>query len=223
MVKNQESLGILRNSKATLMDLSSIDQSGQTVIRELQKQMEQQSKHMAEMSAMVKGKGGGSWSSYQPGKGPGAGTSGPPAMKGAKGSSKGALAIAHRRAREQGKGAQVVCPTEQRKGFCDFAQRNPGKVCRFAHYKNIPAQLSNVEGLISTDFMGIPVTMDENGDYICGTCTPEKAAALSSVSDEVAKMAATIAEEYDFQVYEVPGKAQQAAPGGESASGFPRH
>ena len=56
-------------------------------------------------------------------------------------------AIANRRA--QNHGSQALCPTEARKGKCDYYE-NTGRQCKFLHVK-VPKELSGVEGLIRSD------------------------------------------------------------------------
>ena len=208
------------------MELGAVAQ--ESAVQSMLMKMDQR---MDELSAMVKGgdnrsKGGGDgkgWSNYKgPWTGPGSSAKG----KDGKGKGKGApsaLAVAHRRAQDGGNKAQVVCPTQQRRGHCDFEQRT-GRPCRFMHVKNLPPTLAAVDGLISSDLRGFNLTYDcEDNTYVCGECATapkngtEAPALASVIENEVAKTAAELSEEWEFTVYD------NSSTSGGRAPGFPGH
>ena len=188
---------------------------------------------MADINAMFQGKGGGS-----PGKGGGKGawgawnpTRGKPAFQGGKAGGKGqggkggfdtknAANIARRRARETG--AQALCPSEAKYGVCTYEQWS-GKPCQYMHVKNLPGKMSAIDGLISTDLKGLPITTDfANNVHVCGPCTDQALIdkLVQEITAETGRMANIIAEENDYE-FNIEGtsadfNSSPSAPGVQS-------
>ena len=82
-------------------------------------------------------------------------------------------------------GATPICDEYRRTGQCTFKART-GKRCEFLHVDKIPAQLSSIEGLISSDFAGVDMKCDfSSGVWTCGMCTEQSAAAIANLESEV--------------------------------------
>ena len=227
-LKNQEALGIVRSKHGGAMDLSSM--AGQPMAQPAPipataapvQNYEAMQRQIAELSAMVKGGGGkgnggfgkgAPWSGYRPGQG----SQGSQGYKGkGKGKGKGPspAQVAMRRAAEsnaRGQPAEVMCPTQQKRGFCDYEART-GYKCKFMHAKNIPPALSAVEGLISTDLKEYVLTYNGDGTFNCsgGPEQPSMAAVAAAEVEQVAKILAT--EEQNFIVLQ-PGEGINSTVG----------
>ena len=166
---------------------------------------------VAQLCAFVKGsgKGGsgsGSWNSYNSNS----------ASKGkGKGKGKGPTApnIAFRRA-EKVPGAVPVCAEYQRTGKCTYFART-GRECKFKHVKDLPAALSSVEGLISTDLPPLAKSAAWDEDSHCFVVAPagggELPTPIANIEAEIGQISGEIEAEMGF---EFPA---------EPPAGFQRH
>ena len=85
-----------------------------------------------------------------------------------KGKGPGPGAIADRRAFKHG--SQALCPTEARKGKCDF-EANTGKPCKFLHVR-VPKELSGIEGLVRSDLGNLQWDEQEQRYCCCDELDP---------------------------------------------------
>ena len=70
------------------------------------------------------------------------------------------------------------------------------------HVKNLPGKISAIDGLISTDLKGLPITTDfANNVHVCGTCTDQALIdkLVQDITAETGRMASIIAEENDYE------------------------
>ena len=156
-----------------------------------------------QMSAMIyQGKGGGNsnsgaWGSWKGGAGGRKGDS-----KG-KGKGKGlggkggptTAAVALSRAKKV-PGGTPICDEYRRTGQCTFKSRT-GRRCEFLHVDKIPAALSSIEGLISTDFKGVPMTCDwTSGVWTCGACTEQSASTIANLETAIEKAYEELVADY---------------------------
>ena len=148
---------------------------------------------------------GGAWNRYN-GGGPGKGQSGGFLAKGqekgkgvgkgkGKGKGPGPGAIANRRAQKNG--SQALCPTEARKGKCDY-EANTGKPCKFSHVK-VPKELSGIEGLIRSDLGNLQWDEQEQRYCCCDELDPAQLDDfIASVHNEVIECTQELEQEWGF-------------------------
>ena len=153
------------------------------------------------MSAMFQGKGAyggpsGTWGSWK-GTSKSTGKDGKGKGKGKYGGKGGPSAVAVAKARAvKVPGATPICDEYRRTGQCTFKART-GKRCEFLHVDKIPAQLSSVEGLISSDFAGVDMKCDfATGVWTCGVCTEQSAAVVANLESEVMKVYDELVADY---------------------------
>ena len=145
-----------------------------------------------------KGQGASGWQKYNSGRTGGGGflAKGQEIKGKGKGKGKGPSphAIANRRAQKHA--SQALCPTEARKGKCDFEQ-NTGRECKFMHVK-VPKELSGIEGLIRSDLGNLQWNEQEQRyhcvDEVDVNGLPDFVAGLET---ELAEISAQLASEYE--------------------------
>ena len=171
---------------------------GRDAIAKMQAQIEQ-------LSAFVKaspppgisssaGSAGAVWQQYHPGKGVGGFLAKGQEKGKGKGKGPSPFAVANRRAQKHA--SQALCPTEARKGRCDYFE-NTGRECKFLHVK-VPKELSGIEGLVRSDLGNLRWNEQEQ----CYHCTDELDAGqlhdfIASVENEVAQVTQELCNEYD--------------------------
>ena len=93
-------------------------------------------------------------------------------------------------------GATPICDEYRRTGNCTFKART-GKRCEFLHVDKIPAQLASIEGLISSDFVGVEMKCDfATGVWTCGMCSEQNPAAIANLESEVKEVYAELLADY---------------------------
>jgi len=182
--------------------------------------------------------GQGAWGSFRPGgakgfQGGGKGQGGKGKGFGRGGQqqpqqfdTRNAAAIASRRAQESG--AQALCPSEAKYGVCTFEQWK-GRPCKYMHLKDLPRQIAAIDGLISTDFPGLPIEVDlATNKFVCQPCSDQALIdkLVKDITADTARVANILAEEaaaYDYNFDEIgnAGNSSTSNSSVQPASGFP--
>ena len=209
----------------TAMDLGSVAVQQQQADGETNRLLKELGEMKSSLAALMQGKGGAGggkpWSGYtstQQGKGRFGFGGGKGGGKNGKGPT--ATQIALKRA--GGDYTKVLCPTELRTGVCDYEQRNPGKSCKYMHVKNLPKNLSGIEGLIDSDLADVNVTYDPKTKSF--TCSDKPASGSEATFANVVANECKLAAEELLEEFEVLGASGPEGVAGETGQPvFPRH